>query len=508
MEEINKRFGIIEAAIDLPDYEVIDLQIAHLRNLSTDKDLHSILYDLESKNFRQALYDMHNYSTTVKDDFFDGSSSDDAIADDKTTSLAPSPETNLFSTAFESKREEQIVSVDDMLRMTKESAASPREYSVDDHATIEEPAGAIDEEVFEHIDDPLFALDQYMESDDELSSQTVNTEGSILEKETEYTKEEVEQAPYGDAPLFTEEALFDDESPLYTTTETESEPEPELKIQAGETFSMDPFGEELHGSSEEGDIALNDERESLHAGMAATAIAAATAFENGKSSSAEILSGDNDTTVDDTISTPTPMSTTKRAWDFEPDEDDKLYKQFAYMDQKFRNMLHQHPQIEELEDGVCQEANDFIRFVSTNDYAESQVEAAIKRYQELKEEGKRAEAAQMLIASATTESTFAQFMLARELFKGEVLEQNYPESFTQINRLAEEDCPEAICDLGQLYEYGIGIDKNKQHALLLYEEAAEMGVERAHKHYERLKSASPIGSLKSITSSLWGRKRR
>jgi len=85
-----------------------------------------------------------------------------------------------------------------------------------------------------------------------------------------------------------------------------------------------------------------------------------------------------------------------------------------------------------------------------------------------------------------------------KLFKGEVLQQDYPEAFTQINHLAEEDYPEAICDLGQLYEYGIGIDKNKRHALLLYEEAAEMGVERARRHYERLSSSNPVKALGAL----------
>jgi TPR repeat protein len=74
--------------------------------------------------------------------------------------------------------------------------------------------------------------------------------------------------------------------------------------------------------------------------------------------------------------------------------------------------------------------------------------------------------------------------------------------------LAEEDYPEAICDLGQLYEYGIGIDKNKRHALLLYEEAAEMGVERARRHYERLKNTNPLQSIKSLTSSLLRKKKK
>jgi TPR repeat protein len=79
-------------------------------------------------------------------------------------------------------------------------------------------------------------------------------------------------------------------------------------------------------------------------------------------------------------------------------------------------------------------------------------------------------------------------MLARSLFKGDLLEKNLPEAFTLINRLAmDDDYAEAICDLGQLYEYGIGIDKDKKRAEALYKEAMELGIKRAKSHYERLR---------------------
>jgi hypothetical protein len=184
----------------------------------------------------------------------------------------------------------------------------------------------------------------------------------------------------------------------------------------------------------------------------------------------------------------------------EPAPDEPRYEAFAYMGQKFRNMLHQFPQKEPYEEGIYIEAERFIDRVSHEDYTESQVEAMVARYQTLKEEGRIAEAAQVLIAAATTESKFAQFVLARELFKGDVLQADHAEAFTQINKMAEEDYPEAICDLGQLYEHGIGIDKNKRHALLLYEEAANLGIERARRHYERLKRANPLGRIGSLFS--------
>jgi TPR repeat protein len=58
---------------------------------------------------------------------------------------------------------------------------------------------------------------------------------------------------------------------------------------------------------------------------------------------------------------------------------------------------------------------------------------------------------------------------------------------TLINALAlNDDYAEAICDLGQFYEYGIGIDKDIDKAKLLYKSAMESGIKRAVTHYERV----------------------
>ncbi len=56
-----------------------------------------------------------------------------------------------------------------------------------------------------------------------------------------------------------------------------------------------------------------------------------------------------------------------------------------------------------------------------------------------------------------------------------------------MNSLVIEDYPEALCDLGQFYENGIGTGKDKKKAEQLYIEAMESGILRAEKHYDRLK---------------------
>ncbi len=537
MEEIEKRFEIIRAAVDLSDYEVIDIQIRRLRNLSTDKHLHEILQDLERKNFRQALYQMQDYSKSVKDDFFDSSLSDTSLSstDDVTATISqPQPQStadaavdvNLFDLAEveEVGAEEHIISTEEMLEMTRESASAPRAYATAEQSdmrdTKKDEKAEIDESVENEsiLDDPLFSLDQDMSSfdstetfRDDISEDAVDSKEDVSTPESAVVSDDLDTAP-----LFTDDILGDIDEPEFSTVaedviEQDLEPEPQEPVpymaepSTEEMFSLDPF-EELSNESELPDEAKDAQMEVDNAEFAADEVFATGAAATISASAQKPQENESEMQNPAQSKEQKELKNIKRAWEFEPDEDEKLYEKFAYMDQKFRNMLHQHPQKEELESGVCDEVRDFIHFVSTNDYSESQVEAAISRYQELKKEGKTAEAAQMLIAAATTESTFAQFMLARELFKGEVLQQNYPEAFTQINHLAEEDYPEAICDLGQLYEYGIGIDKNKRHAMLLYEEAAEMGIERARKHYERLKNANPLQSVKSLASTFLKRK--
>ena len=50
-----------------------------------------------------------------------------------------------------------------------------------------------------------------------------------------------------------------------------------------------------------------------------------------------------------------------------------------------------------------------------------------------------------------------------------------------------EDYPEALCDIAQFYEHGIGVSRNKKKAEQFYKEAMDFGIKRAEKHYNRLK---------------------
>ena len=162
------------------------------------------------------------------------------------------------------------------------------------------------------------------------------------------------------------------------------------------------------------------------------------------------------------------------------------YRAIPYIDQKFKNMHTQYPPVQENDENFSS-VNAWLLQISNDGYSNDEVEEMIKYIAKLTEANNLAEAAQLLLISGATKSKFAQFMLARALYKGKILQKNLPESFTLINRLAmDDDYPEAICDLAQFYEKGIGIHKDKKKAEELYKEAMEQGIKRAISHYERI----------------------
>ncbi len=163
------------------------------------------------------------------------------------------------------------------------------------------------------------------------------------------------------------------------------------------------------------------------------------------------------------------------------------YRAIQYIDQKFKNMHTQYPPIHESDENFSS-VNAWLLQISNDGYNNDEVEEIIKHITKLAEANSLAEAAQLLLISGATKSKFAQFMLARALYKGEILQKNLPESFTLINRLAMDDnYPEAICDLAQFYENGIGIGKDKKKAEVLYKDAMDLGIKRAMGHYERVR---------------------
>jgi len=164
----------------------------------------------------------------------------------------------------------------------------------------------------------------------------------------------------------------------------------------------------------------------------------------------------------------------------------KEYKAMPYISQKFISLKKQYPPIQKTYEKF-DTVESLLTKIADKGYSETEIEEMITYIYKLMEKAEYTEAAQLLLVCAATESKFVQFMLARELYTGSVLTKNMPEAFTLMNTLAVDDYPEALCDIGQFYENGIGTSPDLVKAEAFYKESANKGIQRAKKHYTRLK---------------------
>jgi len=162
------------------------------------------------------------------------------------------------------------------------------------------------------------------------------------------------------------------------------------------------------------------------------------------------------------------------------------YKAMSHISQKFVNMKKQYPPIQKAYEKF-DTVESLLTKIADKGYTETEIEEMITYIYKLIEKAQYTEAAQLLLVCAATESKFAQFMLARELYTGSVLTKNISEAFALMNTLAVDNYPEALCDIGQFYENGIGTSPDLMKAESFYKEAVNMGIQRAKKHYTRLK---------------------
>jgi len=552
MEEITIRFEIVRLAVKMADHETIAIQAKKLQELSLDEDLNEIIALLESRNYRQALFLMKGYIQSLDDSFFEKPAA--APAPKKQPKEPPREPQNLFD--MMQPQTPKTLNLDDMLRMTEESAEESvvheepqvitdryvsqlkerveeneayldihknraenkaikpfelpeKEVSVDiegnpvEIAVADEPSSAREESSVDNIP----SQPELSEREEQVEISSVATQevhSTAMEEAAEVSDQTLSESLESEEepePLSVQEVASDLESEQEVSASevlaevleaNESQPAEKSSQPQAEAEESSPIEEVPEGAEEismeslltEDPLEVDTPMQPQHRSAVPEQVQrqeAEAPTQTLKQVSAELAAA----AAKAEITEPEPRQTPqiKRKEDYT--KENRRYPPISYIDQKFRNMRHQFPQVEEL-DGIIDEVKRLLTQMSTEGYTDNDIKDAISFFQQKKSEGNIAEAAQMLLIAAASESKYAQLLLARELFKGEVLKTDYPEAFTQINRLAEHDYPEAVCDLAQLYEYGYGIKKDKKTALLLYEEAAEMGVARAQKHVERL----------------------
>ena len=491
MEEIIARFEIVRLGVKLADHETVAVQILKLRDLSFDEHLNEIIDLLEKKNYRQALYLMKGYVASLDDSFF----ADRPVA--RPTQQKPKPSLEESQNLFDmtAPNIEKTINLDDMLRMTQESIEETVEYE-EQKIVTEDYVSQIKEKV--QSKKPLFKLEdkkeeQYQEVEQEAEREvkaeatevTTKTPEPIHEPMTEETVESAKHEPTEELVNTEESADINDiiEDVSVDNTKLESLESETVELENSVDLENEIDADIADGVLEAKETPIATEELEPVESSNHEYVKTREKFQKREEIDKEV----NEEKLDDSS---IEAEQAKNAYI----ENEKRYPPISYIDQKFRNMRHQFPQIEESENGIIEEVKVLLKQFATVGYTELDIKNAISEFKKYKQANKKAEAAQILLLAAASESKYAQLLLARELFTGDVLQKDYPESFTQINRLAEHDYPEAICDLAQLYEYGYGIKKDRKTAILLYEEAAEMGIPRAQKHLERLSHQKGIFS--------------
>jgi len=441
MNQTKKRLSIINLAISITDIETIQLQILQLGPLRTDEKIQEIITALKAENYVQAQGLITDYIETptkvILQRTFQKEQEKRKIQDNNTID-----EFNLFTEPEDSS---EIKNLDfyDMVALSND---------------VEEKKP---KEVEKNIDfDSLLNID----TDD------------ILPNNIKLKTNNHASNTFWDAPE--EINMHSDDIPRDTFFDTEE------KI-------TKPIEEKLTEELFTNNIAENKE-EIIEEELIQNEVMEKTLEESIEEPLEVLYSAKENQEEEENIET-FGEETKKELKELKPQKqndetktENTKYKAIPYIDQKFKNMHVQYPPAQETLE-IFPSVTAWLEKISHEGYCEEDIEEMMKKIDSLGVAHKE-EAAQLVLITAATESKYAQFKLARALYKGEILQKNLPESFTLINRLAtHDDYPEAICDLAQFYEYGIGIDKDKKKAELLYKEAMDLGIKRAVEHYKRIK---------------------
>ncbi|WP_294956720.1 tetratricopeptide repeat protein [Sulfurovum sp.] len=434
MNQTKKRLQIINIAISITDIETIQLQMLKLASLRSDEKLQEIIAGLQAQNYAQTQSLITTYIETPMEEIVQRTSQNDKDIIEEFDLFVTTPETPI-------EKETELFDFDTLVKEIPEKAKENPRTEAEQNIDFDNLLNLTAEDVMPNN----IELDISHTPQDDFFDTAVKENGAAKESHI-------------DTNFIPKDDFFDHPEPFETSTQ-ESEkdilfhnlPQEEEKEEENST----PLFKTENTPAEETDISAPAEK---------------TVEEELEGHSSSIKEEAHVTKPEEG-----PLQT---------------YKNIPYIDQKLKNMLTQYPPLHTTQEHY-DSVNNWLLKISNEGYSEKEVEEVISYIAQLKEGNNIAEAAQLLLICGATASKYAQFMLARELFRGEVLEKNLPEAFTLINRLAmDDDYPEAICDLAQFYENGIGIDKDRQRAETLYREAMELGVKRAKTHYERVQKAN------------------
>jgi len=457
LKEIQSRLEIIKIATNINDTDTIVLQTAHLKK-ANDAKIDEIIELLSGHNFRQALYLIKTYNSES------AYSSISEIEDSET---------------------EKVLDIEDMLRMSPLAKETIREYKSSKYTQDDLEAFS------KNIDTPV--SEAYNLNDKNQEDSYAKTFENIQKKQVESNKEKLEVKDDNIEELSHDElAKNHKDTPL---DEMKIEPKKaETKQNRTQVLSKYKTLREKFAKKDKRDNL--EKKESLNKSSIAQSV-----LDKAKNIGGKFKKEDASKELEKSKQEPAKKEVIKKeAKKVEPakkdtinDIENNIYPPIPHIEQKFRQAFVLYPPNKESEVWV-EVVIKFIKHLSLNSYTDKDVKEFLNEYNFYLEKGDIAKASQVLLLAAATDSKYAQFILARELFNGRVLRRDLKKSYAIMKNLANSFYPDAICDLAQFYEYGIGVPKDKKVAIKLYEKAFELGVDRATKHINRIKESGGIFS--------------
>ncbi|PHS41308.1 MAG: hypothetical protein COB07_02220 [Sulfurovum sp.] len=490
MNQTKKRLSIINLAISITDIETIQLQILKLCLLQTDLKIQEIITAIQAKNYAQAQGLITLYIETPTENVLQRTSQTERpsiTTVDKTTI----DEFQLFVTA-DKEEEKTTVDINDFYvdafeiqRNQAKKKESIKEVNFDDFLNdalnIEAPKPKPEEKIQQEEKQELFReidIDDFLNTAPYKEDEPQETKETITEIDINDFLNDAPQVERPQAKNADFDALLNiDADDVLTDNITLN-----ISDDTHDTFF------ETSSQQEKRSIDTSDIPKDTFFDIQETVIHASVTE---KSMTQEILiketmvEGFEEIEEENIHEEKTFFQDLKPIPEVQEDLKPSQYKAIPYIAQKLESMQKQYPPVEAAYENFSTVEN-LLKKISQKTYTEEEIEETLTYIKKLIEDSDYSQAAQLMLICAATESKFAQFMLARELYKGTLLRKNVPEAFSLINTLAMDDYPEALCDLGQFYENGIGTRKDKKRALELYKEAIDLGIKRADSHHARL----------------------
>ncbi|MDD5359381.1 MAG: hypothetical protein PHI02_03845 [Sulfurovaceae bacterium] len=437
MDQIKKRLEIIKIAIFMSDDETIRLQLLKLEYFQGNEQLDKIISLLKNKNYGQVQVLISEYLNNSE------------AANKK-------DEKENEDTLEYSKNDYEKKSVVDEFGMLKSSKLSDKHGLQSANQNIQQ-------------DKPKDSITSYVVGCNNFELSADEIEKIPSKKQTIKSIPPREKVDFSDIFITSKDNKKTEPKQEEPKEEEIKEEEPKQEEPKQEEIKEEePKEEEINFESLDSSEELLDESDKL---------------KN------EILEEDLEMLVDIDIETSDSNAETVSEDDLENKETnslyDKKYSPVSDIFHKFQNIALFH--IEDKNYTLHKSSANWMHRISKTGYKEIEILKISKYIQKLKETKQNDEAMQLALICCATGSNLGKLIFARELYKGDIVEQDHLKACEMTKELALLDYPEALCDLGQYCEHGIGTNKNLEYALHFYQKAYDLGLERANILHKNLK---------------------